>query len=157
MLFPPEAPRPDQQEQQYCALLRVGQVGTGYLLGHSLDALVRGLVHIIMLYRIYHVGIDLTRSHKNGFFAMTRDGDSPPDPGVLPPPKTLESGSSREALPGTGELAAGETNDEFAPNAGDGVVPPRSPFHTSADLIPTDDEARLPEMARDMGEHGPPA
>jgi hypothetical protein len=60
--------------------------------------------------------------------------------------------------PRTGKLSAGEANDEVAPNAGDGVVPAAEiPFHTSADRIPMDDEARLPEMARDMGEHGPPA
>ena len=54
---------------------------------------------------------------------MTRDGDSPAYPGVLPPPETFESGSIREALPHTGEVSAGEANDEVAPNAGDGVVP----------------------------------
>jgi hypothetical protein len=68
------------------------------------------------------------------------DGDSPPDPGVLPPPKTLESGSIRAALPRTGELSAGEANDEIARNAGAGVVPAAEiPFQLSA--ISMDDDA----------------
>jgi hypothetical protein len=76
------------------------------------------------------------------------------DPGVLPPPETLESGSIRDALPVTGEFSAGEANDQVAPNGGDGVVPAADiPFHPSANLIPMDDEARVREMARDMGEH----
>jgi hypothetical protein len=57
---------------------------------------------------------------KMGFFTMTRNGESPADPGVLPLPETLESGYIRAALPRTGELSA---NDEIARNAGAGVVP----------------------------------
>jgi hypothetical protein len=90
-----------------------------------------------------------------GFFTMKRDGDNPADPGAPPPPETLASGSIRQALPRTGELSAGEANDEVAPNAGDGVFPTAEiPIHLSANLIPMDDEARLREMARDMGERG---
>jgi hypothetical protein len=142
VLFPPESPRLDQQEQQYCALLRVGLVGTGYLLGHSLDALVRGLVHIIMVSSIYYGDIDLAINHKNGFYTMTLPGDSPADSGVLPLPETLESGSIRAALPRTGELSPGEANDEIARNAGAGVVPAAEiPFQLSANLISMDDDA----------------
>jgi hypothetical protein len=86
---------------------------------------------------------------------MTLPGDSPADSGVLPLPETLESASIRAALPRTGELSAGEANDEIAPNAGDRVVPAAEiRFHLSANLIPMDDEAPLREMGRDMGEHG---
>jgi hypothetical protein len=60
---------------------------------------------------------------KMGFFTITRNGESPADPGVLPLPETLESGYIRAALPRTGELSAGEANDEIARNAGAGVVP----------------------------------
>jgi hypothetical protein len=37
------------------------------------------------------------------------------------------------------------------------LSPAEIPFHLSANLIPMDDEARLREMGRDMGEHGPRA
>jgi hypothetical protein len=55
--------------------------------------------------------------------AQTCRRDSSADSGVLPLPETLESGSIRPALPRTGELSAGEANDEIARNAGAGVVP----------------------------------
>jgi hypothetical protein len=144
VLFPPESPRPDQQEQQYCALLRVGLVGTGYLLGHSLDALVRGLVHIIMVNPIYQIYITSTRNHKNGFFTMTRDGDSPADHGVLPPPETVESGSIRDALPVTGEFSA-ERRTTMSPRMWVMALSRRR--------TPMNDEARVREMARNMGGH----
>jgi hypothetical protein len=86
---------------------------------------------------------------------MTQDGADPVDSEVLPPPETVESGSIREALPRTGELSAGEANHEVAPNGGDGVVPAAEiPFHPLANLLPIPDEARVGEMAGEIGEHG---
>jgi hypothetical protein len=85
----------------------------------------------------------------------TPNGDSPVDSDVLPPPETVESGSIREAFPRTGELSAREANDEVAPNGDDGVVPAAEiPFHPLVNLLPIPDEARVGEMAREMGEHG---
>jgi hypothetical protein len=95
-----------------------------------------------MVSSIYYGDIDLAINHKNGFYTMTLPGDSPADSGVLPLPETLESSSIRAALPRTGELSAGEANDEIARNAGAGVVPAAEiPFQLSANLISMDDDA----------------
>ena len=86
---------------------------------------------------------------------MTQFGSNPSDPGVFPSDKRGSVCLATATSHDSGELSAGEANDEVAPNAGDGVVlAAEIPFHLSANPIPMDDEAGVREMARNMGEHG---
>jgi hypothetical protein len=73
---------------------------------------------------------------------MTQFGSNPLDPGVLPSDKRGSVCLATATSHDSGELSAGEANDEIARNAGAGVVPAAEiPFQLSANLIPMDDDA----------------
>jgi hypothetical protein len=91
---------------------------------------------------------------KNGYQPMTQGSDNPLDPGVLLPEAGESVCSPAAAPPGSGEVPAGEPNNEAPRTPPNDDIHCEIPFHPLANTFPMLDEESQLAMARDIRERG---